>query len=106
MGVQHGEMAVGSDIADGVDVGHGGVPEGELVDGDLGGGCEPGTWQPFRVAHAAGSIDVEIDGHVLAAVVEADDSLATRWSGGFDADVVDGGDAHVGEVALGAFAYF
>lgn len=77
MGIQHGEIAIGSDIADRVDIRHGRVPEGELVDRDLGGGCEPGGGQPLRVAHAARGVDVEVDGHVLGAVVEADDRLVT-----------------------------
>ena len=106
MSVEHGEMAVGSDVADGVDVGDGGVSEGEFVDGDLGGGREPGGGQPLRVTDAAGGVDVEVDGHVLAAVVEADDRLVAGLPGGFDAGVVDRGDAHVGEVVFGAFAYF
>ena len=99
-------MAVGSDVADGVDVGDGGVSEGEFIDGDLGGRCEPGGRYPLRVTHAAGSVDVEVDGHVLAAVVEADDGLAARLPGGFDSGIVDSGDAQVAEIAFGAFAYF
>ena len=108
MGIQHGEMGIGRDVAYGVDVRHRGMAEGELVDGDLRRGREPGAGDPLGAALAARGVDVQVDGGVLGAVVEADGRLAAvgGWLAGFDALVVHHRDAQVAEIVFRALAYF
>ena len=106
--VQHRELAVGCDIADGVDaVGVGGrAAEGGGVDADLVLGGEPVGGQPGGVADAAGCVDGEVYAHWRGAVGECDEGFAAFLGAGGDFVVVDCGHAHAGEVCFGAFPDF